>query len=109
VTWLEVTVQAKSTVEVNPPLVITSTLAVADPPGSTVAGDKELVVREKAWPFADRTAAAEKSSRANTKVTGRTSSLKFTMNDWELTTFDSSKPLNAAPVWNNSFPSPSPA
>ena len=91
---LEVTAQLNVTGLSKPPVDRTETVAVAVPPGSTPAGGESVEgVSVKLWAWARGVNSNSNRAQRNAGTTG----LRFNMNGWELTTFDSSNGANAAP------------
>jgi hypothetical protein len=94
-----VTAQLKETVPLKLPIGCKFRIATELPVGSTAGGDnadKTVSVKVAVWALAGETAAAGNIDRHRAKTSARTTCLGFTMNEWELTTFDSSDDAKAA-------------
>jgi hypothetical protein len=104
VTWLEVTVQVKSTVPVKVEPVVSVRIEVAEPPGSTEDGCSCAAANVNGA-CACETVASE-NNRTDNKTAARGTCLKFTINGLGLTTFDSSTGANAAPSGSKEFQTP---
>jgi hypothetical protein len=94
-----VTAQLKETAPLKLPMGCKFKIATELPVGSTAGGesaDRTVSVKVAVWAVAGETAAAGNSDRKKEKTRARTTCLGFTMNEWKLTTFDSSDDAKAA-------------
>jgi azurin len=104
VTWVEVTLQVKSTVPVKVEPVVRVRTEVAEPPGSTADGCNCAADSVNAACAPE--IAASDNMRSDDKTTARRTCRKFTINGRQLTTFDSSTGANAARSGREEFQMP---